>query len=54
MGVVKDYYANRIGVDSLAIRFLFDGDVVKAHHTPKGLELEDGDEVDVIVEQCGC
>jgi hypothetical protein len=47
MGIVKDYYANLFGMDSLAIRFLLDGDVVKAQDTPKGLELADGDHVDV-------
>jgi hypothetical protein len=42
MGIVD--LAKRLGLDPWAI----DGEVVNPHHTPKSLELEDGDQVDVL------
>lgn len=41
----------KLPVDSL--RFLFDGDRVSPEQTPGGLVMEDGDTIDVHVEQTG-
>jgi small ubiquitin-related modifier len=44
-------YANRNGVNLNSIRFLFDGDRIRAHDTPFSLYMEDGDVIDVMMEQ---
>ena len=36
-----------------SVRFLFDGNRVSANQTPADLEMEDGDVIDVMVEQQG-
>jgi Ubiquitin-2 like Rad60 SUMO-like len=54
MGDVFAAYARLKGVNVGSIRFLLDGDVIRAHETPVSLELEDGDEIDTIIEQAGC
>ena len=46
-------YANRQGVQLRAIRFLFDGERIKETDTPKDIGLEDGDSIDVVMEQVG-
>ena len=34
-------------------RFIFDGERIKDSDSPKTLEMENGDEIDVMVEQVG-
>ena len=36
-----------------SVRFLFDGQRLSANQTPQELEMEDGDVIDVMVEQQG-
>ena len=36
-----------------ALRFLVDGERVQGDATPRSLQLTDGDQVDVLLEQCG-
>ena len=35
------------------VRFLFDGDRLLETQTPKELNMENGDEIDVVIEQVG-
>jgi len=35
------------------VRFLFDGDRLQNTQTPKDLGMENGDEIDVVIEQVG-
>lgn len=44
-------YAERKGVDVNALRFLFDGEIIKKDQTPKMLGMEDQDQIDCLVEQ---
>lgn len=46
-------YANRQGVQLRAIRFLFDGERIREDQTPQDIGLEDGDSIDVVMEQVG-
>ena len=46
-------YCNRQGVPMGAVRFLFDGNRIHEAQTPRDLDMEDGDVIDVMVEQQG-
>ena len=46
-------FCNRQGVRMNSVRFLFDGQRISANQTPSELEMEDGDVIDVMVEQLG-
>jgi len=46
-------FCNRQGVALNSVRFLFDGQRLSANQTPQELEMEDGDVIDVMVEQQG-
>ncbi|KAJ4490798.1 small ubiquitin-related modifier [Lentinula aciculospora] len=46
-------YASKVGKDTQSIRFLYDGARISATDTPKSLEMEDNDTIDVMVEQVG-
>ena len=46
-------YAERKGVDLKACRFLFNGTRVKETATPADLEMDEGDTLDVILQQVG-
>ena len=46
-------YGDRMGIQSDKMRFLFDGLRVHPHNTPGELEMEDGDCIDVMMEQVG-
>ena len=48
-----DAYCQRQGLASNQCRFIFDGERLKDDDTPDGLEMENGDEIDVMVEQTG-
>ncbi|XP_019086724.1 PREDICTED: putative small ubiquitin-related modifier 7 [Camelina sativa] len=44
-------YSAKVGQQMSCFRFHFDGVRIKPYHTPNELELEDGDEIDALVEQ---
>ena len=46
-------FCQRQGVDQKSVRFLFDGERVRENNTPDELGMEDGDVIDVMVEQQG-
>ena len=48
-----DAYCQRQGLASTNVRFLFDGERLHEAQTPKELNMENGDEIDVLVEQVG-
>lgn len=50
---VFEAYATRKGVDRRSIRFQFDGENVSNEDTPKLLEMEDQDIIQVMLEQLG-
>ena len=53
MSKIFDAYAQRRGLQSNALRFMVDGDRVNPDQTPKMLELDDNDQVDVMLETVG-
>ncbi|WVN85504.1 uncharacterized protein L203_100650 [Cryptococcus depauperatus CBS 7841] len=50
---LKIAYADRVGTDVNAIRLLFDGARILEDQTADDLELEDGDALEVQLEQVG-
>ena len=46
-------FCNRNGVAANSVRFLFDGNRINGTQTPSELDMEDGDVIDVMVEQQG-
>jgi len=46
-------FCNRQGVALNSVRFLFDGARLSPNQTPQELDMEDGDVIDVMVEQQG-
>ncbi|KAG8466440.1 hypothetical protein KFE25_002196 [Diacronema lutheri] len=46
-------FCQRQGVTMQSVRFLFDGQRITGDQTPKDLDMEDGDAIDVMVEQQG-
>jgi len=42
-----------IQLNSSNVRFLFDGERLHETQTPKDLNMENGDEIDVVIEQVG-
>jgi len=46
-------YANKVGKDVSSIRFLYDGSRLNDDDTPSTLDMEEGDAIDVMVEQVG-
>ncbi|KAF7636044.1 Small ubiquitin-related modifier [Meloidogyne graminicola] len=53
MGKLKKAYAERTGVAVNTLRFLFDGRRVNDEDTPKSLEMEEDDVIEVYQEQLG-
>jgi len=53
MGKVFKAYAERKGISQQTLRFLLDGERVNDDQTAKMLELEDGDQIDAVLEQVG-
>ena len=53
MSRLMNAYCQRQGVSLQAVRFLFDGSRVNSTQTPESLEMEDGDVIDVMMEQAG-
>ena len=50
---LMDAYCTRQGLSANQCRFIFDGERLKEDDTPDKLEMENGDEIDVMVEQTG-
>ena len=50
---LMDAYCTRQGLSQNQCRFIFDGERLKDDDTPDKLEMENGDEIDVMVEQTG-
>ncbi|KAF8367991.1 smo-1 [Pristionchus pacificus] len=53
MGKLKKSYADRTGVSVTSLRFLFDGRRINDDDTPKSLEMEEDDVIEVYQEQLG-
>mmetsp|Transcript_5052 Transcript_5052/g.8285 ORF Transcript_5052/g.8285 Transcript_5052/m.8285 type:complete len:93 (-) Transcript_5052:172-450(-) len=53
LGKMMDAYAKRRGVPSSSLRFQLDGERIKSEDTPKMLELEENDQIDVMLEATG-
>ncbi|RKP34235.1 ubiquitin-related domain-containing protein, partial [Dimargaris cristalligena] len=50
---LMETYCDRTGKSMNSIRFLFEGERVLPTHTPQELEMDDGDTIDVMVQQVG-
>ena len=50
---LMDAYCQRQGLANNQCRFIFDGERIKDEDSPDSLEMENGDEIDVMVEQTG-
>ena len=50
---LMDAYCTRQGLSINQCRFIFDGERLKDDDSPEKLEMENGDEIDVMVEQTG-
>ncbi len=53
MGKLKKSYSERTGVAPSSLRFLFDGRRINDDETPKALEMEQDDVIEVYQEQTG-
>lgn len=53
MKKIFDAYAQRLGVAPKNLKFMLDGERIKETDTPKMLELQDEDQIDVLLEQVG-
>ena len=50
---LMDAYCQRQGLANNQCRFIFDGERIKDEDSPDSLEMENGDEIDVMVEPTG-
>ncbi|CEP17613.1 hypothetical protein [Parasitella parasitica] len=50
---LMDAYCERQGKQSNSVRFLYDGTRILPGDTPSELDMDDGDSIDVMVEQIG-
>ena len=50
---LMEAYCQRQGLSNNQCRFIFDGERIKDDDTPQTLEMDNGDEIDVMVEQTG-
>lgn len=50
---LMESFCTRQGINQSTVRFLFDGERVLDESTPEALGMEDGDEIDAMVEQTG-
>jgi small ubiquitin-related modifier len=53
MSKIIDAYGSRTGLQAGTFRFMFDGQRVKDDDTPKMLEMEENDQIDVLIEALG-
>jgi small ubiquitin-related modifier len=54
MSKVMQAYADRKGVGLETMRFLLDGRGVRVDDTVESLEMDDGDQLDAMVQSLGC
>jgi len=54
LGKVFHLFAQRKGIEYGQLFFLLDGERISETETPSSLELEDEDQIDAILRQCGC
>mmetsp|Transcript_24293 Transcript_24293/g.58634 ORF Transcript_24293/g.58634 Transcript_24293/m.58634 type:complete len:86 (-) Transcript_24293:151-408(-) len=50
---IFNHYGKSKGVEAKSLKFVFDGERVHPEQTPKELKMEDGDVIDVFIEQEG-
>ncbi|KAK1927919.1 ubiquitin-related domain-containing protein [Papiliotrema laurentii] len=50
---LKSAYADRVGADVNAIRLLFDGQRIQDDQNAADLDMEEGDAIEVLLEQVG-
>ncbi|RKP08882.1 ubiquitin-related domain-containing protein [Thamnocephalis sphaerospora] len=50
---LMEAYCERQGKAMSSVRFLYDGSRIQPENTPNELDMEDGDSIDVMVEQIG-
>eukprot|EP00741_Cyanophora_paradoxa_P008256 tig00001278_g7986.t1 len=50
---LMDAYCQRIGQAAGSVRFMFDGSRIQPAQTPEEIGMEDGDEIDAMMEQVG-
>jgi small ubiquitin-related modifier len=50
---IFEAYAQRLGLAPKNLKFMLDGERIKESDTPKMLELQDEDQIDVLLEQVG-
>jgi small ubiquitin-related modifier len=53
MGKLKKSYSERVGAQISTLRFIFDGARINDDDTPRGLEMEQDDVIEVYQEQTG-
>lgn len=53
MSKIMEAYASRLGVAATNLCFTFDGTKLDANSTPKMLEMDENDQIDVLLEQVG-
>ena len=53
LGKVMNAYAQKMGVALDSIRFFFDGRPIDKDSTPKMMEMENDDQIDVFLQQTG-
>ncbi|RKO92656.1 ubiquitin-related domain-containing protein, partial [Blyttiomyces helicus] len=50
---LMDAYINKSGQDRASVRFLYDGNRLEGTETPEELDMEEGDQIQVTVQQIG-
>ena len=50
---LMESFCTRQGINPSTVRFLFDGERILDESTPEALGMDDGDEIDAMVEQTG-
>lgn len=53
MSKIFEAYAGRRGIGVGSLRFMLDGERIQPENTPKMLELEENDQIDVMLETVG-
>ena len=53
MSKIFEAYAQRRGLQANSLRFTVDGERIQGDTTPKFMELEENDQIDVVLEQLG-
>lgn len=50
---LMDAYCTRQGLAPESVRFLYEGERIERDQTPGDLSMQDGDEIDALIEQTG-